>query len=402
MALFSTLASSSKDDTTGSLSSIPTVIQLYTSNALILDDTAKAGEHAVLSYQAVEVGQPLEEGGDVLFGHKRKTQKSLIQDPNLGVWNCCVPKKSQGLVDQLLDVPNDAAAVPTFCFTIDLKDPSRVEPTVSLLQEALVRHLIQHPPSKAASATATTSLFHLRSAQFGLAPEDDESRVANVPDDNDKEVMFALMICAIVSPASALDGSDAYKEKQAQALLLYHLRRYAASLKATLCFVRSPEESSKEQEEKQSSEQPTMTVDQLAHTWLELARGEAVTKEESLPLEDTKEPEETASYGPGTQEDLIETVLLRNAHCEGEWNASKDSLWRALPSPKSESDKIAGGKNASGDEEWLSQLRGSIGSLVAPAEPTAVAEAPKETNKQQDKKEDAEVSSFFENLLKKP
>jgi hypothetical protein len=73
-----------------------------------------------------------------------------------------------------------------------------------------------------------------------------------------------------------------------------------------------------------------------------------------------------------------------------------------LPAKPKEHDHEKKSKpNPSGDDAWLQQLRDSIASLAT--EPTAAAAAAASTTSTSKAKqtEDAEVSSFFENLLKK-
>lgn len=116
-------------------------------------------------------------------------------------------------------------------------------------------------------------------------------------------------------------------------------------------------------------------------------------------------------YGPGKhQEDLIESVVLRSAHYPGHWDASKDSLWVALPAPNNttlEHDTanaaatIKGG--GGGDAGWLGQLRESIASA---ADAIAAINSPdKKAQDDADNKEgskETEVSDFFASLLKNP
>lgn len=377
VALFSTLLSASNEQSvTTSSSTIPTLVQLFRDSAIILDNNAKLAGHAVLAYQALEVAAPLAEGESTLFGHKRSSKSDVPQDPNLGVWNCRVSKAGDSaLVDQLLKIPD---TTPHYCLTVDLSDPSLVEPSLSLLQEALVRLLIQKPPPSDENDKFNTSLATLRTAQFGLAPEDKQPTKAT--DEADEKVKFSLMICAIVPAVrNTSNSNDAYKETQALNLVLYHLRKYAASLNATLCFVRQAELGPDETED-----QPTMMVNEFAFTWLEWVLG--------------KEVESPAMYSAGKhQEDLIESVLLRNASCPGHWEASKDSLWKALP-PTIEvaTEHIKREKPESvGDEVWLAKLRDSVETAPIPAASPSPAKAADAA------KEDPGVSSFFENLLKK-
>lgn len=379
MALFSTLLSASSEQSASTSRSIPTLIQLFSSKSLTFDENAKLDSHAVLAYQALEVSPP-EEGDAKLFSQRRGGKANMVLTPNLGVWNCCISKHA--LVDSLLTIP-DNTATSNYCLTVDLTDPTTVEPSLSVLHEALVRLLIQQPPtsdvSTANNVNATTSLAQLKVTQFGLAPEDkpsSSSSTAAPPTtaEEDVNVKLSVMICAMVGPST----KDDYKETQAQNLILYHLRRYAAAINATLVFVGSTD----------NVEVPTIPLDQIAYSWREWILGNS--------LENIFSP---ANHQP----DLIESVLLRNAQYAGEWDSGKDSLWKALPPVEKEQDH---GKKAkdTGDEDWLTQLRDSMApgdaAAAAPSSraPAAGAAAAGVTPS---KKEDAAVSSFFENLLKK-
>jgi hypothetical protein len=107
----------------------------------------------------------------------------------------------------------------------------------------------------------------------------------------------------------------------------------------------------------------------------------------------------TAIYGPGRQqEDLIETLLLRNANYPGHWEASKDSLWVALPTPTETGPVRTPVKT--GDDGWLTQLRESIASALPSEKPKSAGTEDEKDDKPKEK--DAAVSSFFESLLKNP
>ncbi|KAI2490621.1 hypothetical protein MHU86_23949 [Fragilaria crotonensis] len=389
MALFSTLLSASSERPASTSASIPTLMQLFTSKPIIFDENANLDAHAVLSYQALEVNPPTPEGESKLFQQRRSNNPANGPlSPNLGVWNCCISKNE--LVDSLLKIP-DAASSSTgdhrFCMTVSLTDPSLVEPSMAMMHEALVRLLIQQPPptrkdvASETETTASTSLAQLKTTQFGLAP-DDKPTVSQVAED-DHHVQISLLICAVFDHSGAVaNNKDEYMETQAQNLIIYHLRRYAAALNCSLCFVGN----------KTDIDVPTIPLADVAYTWLEWISSTDLTgKVDNVFAPNHHQP------------DLIETVLLRNAqHLAGHWDASKDSLWKALP-PSQEEDNssefssIKNKKAAShGDDGWLAQLRESVANVEAQPVSTpsaAVSVAPKT--------EDAAVSSFFENLLKK-
>jgi len=368
MPLFSTILSASNEQSSATSSTIPTLIQLFQTKSITFDENAKLESHAVLSYQALEVSSP--EGESKLFGQRRKANQ--IVTPNLGVWNCCVTKDK--LVDSLLIIPDN---IRHYCMTVDLSDPSMVEPALSVLHDTLVRLLIEKIPlntgiDEPIAATTTTSLTQLKTTQFGLASKDKPSS-SQMPAESDDKIKISLMICALVSSTNKED----YQETQAQNLILYHLRRYAAALNCTLCFVGKTTI---------AEEVPILPLEQVTYCWREW-----VLSEKSVDgLDNCITPD-------NHQPDLIETVLLRNAQCAGQWNATEDSLWRSLPPVFSgDSNKKNLEKHGEiGDEGWLSQLRVSVGGEQAvttsrtPAPETAATE------------DAAVVSSFFENLLKK-
>lgn len=369
MALFSTLLSASSEEPTSTSSEIPTLIQLFTSKAITFDENAKLDQHAVLAYQALEVTPPAAEGESTLFGNKRRGKGNQVITPNLGVWNCCISKNE--LVDSLLTIPSSGSH---YCMTVDLSDPTMVEPSLAMQHESLVRLLIQQPPPLTSNAdnAATTSLSQLKTAQFGLAPQDASAAKSQAPAEADEQAKISLIVCALLAPST----KDDYKETQAQNLVLYHLRRFAAALNCTLVFCG-----------KTDMEVPTIPLDQLAYQWREWVTG-------STAIENVFAPE-------NHQVDLIESVLLRNAQYTEEWDAAKDSLWKALPPSSMDSldDADGKGKRNDGDDDWLSQLRDSVASVVESASAPSAAE-PAASTSTESKKDDDAVSSFFEMLKK--
>ncbi|KAL3902335.1 MAG: hypothetical protein SGILL_010863, partial [Bacillariaceae sp.] len=151
--------------------------------------------------------------------------------------------------------------------------------------------------------------------------------------------------------------------------------------------------------------QPAVSYDVLSQLWRDLAMGTPVWEQQQQEAAQASTDDDddevaaisTALYGPGRQhEDLIETVLLRNANYPGHWEASKDSLWAALPAPQEVVSKEKA--TQSGDAGWLTQLRNSIASALPPEKTSAATDESKADKKPKEK--DAAVSSFFESLLK--
>lgn len=394
---------------------IPNVVQLYTKNPILVEKNSKTRTFSVLSYQTVHVASSAAEEGGALLSNLEKEATSL--HPNLGVWNCRITKARSGgdgenqqpLSDDIFRTLPSSHTPPAICMAVDFSNLAEVEPSISLLQGALVRYLIDRQSNKDSktttntSPTATTSLFALRSTNFGLAVNDEESAKSmssSAPDESDKNVRISLAISVMLpSRASQTEGSaesssgDGYKEKQAEALVLYHLRKYAASLNAVLCFVRKEKPT-----EEETKAVDALTLNQLSFVWQQLAKGEEGWKElDATQGEKSDQTAVSGIYGPGAHhEDLIESVLLRNAQFPGRWDAGKDSLWVALPPPESETkDEIADESPTGGDEDWLNELRASVASDVkeAPAKEVKKTEAA-------DDKKDADVSDFFNSLLK--
>jgi len=495
MGLFSTLlhnseqiddpasSSSSSSSSSRSRTEPPTVVQLFTQSPfpLTIDTAAQSKKqkqqqqppaYAALHYTAVQClteAHPSQQhkggaAGALLRGGRKQQQ---VLEPDLGVWNAKVDasttsSSTTALLDALLPLAASSNGCHTYCLVVDLvgskggatqqpPDPSTVEPAITKMQEALVRHLIQRSSSSSgdtsmsssSSITQTTSLYDLRAVQFGLGDQDESSaaRMAGAAggDEADRQVKIALQICVKQQPHQDDEHQD-YKAQQIQKMLLYHLRKYAAALHASLVFVTdddgTAETSSKgggggaeEQpgtstttEAKASAasslQQPTVTVPQLPIVWKALAQGKPVWKYASIDaiLDDKiMEPEaveaeekgEAAAaqvyslvYGPDNHNtELIESVLRRNANYEGHWDVATDSIWKILPPQAEQSTQGKAPTTAAGDAAWLTELRDSIKSNTDAASlqtPPAKGNNPDSTNKTPN---DAAVSSFFEGLL---
>jgi hypothetical protein len=294
----------------------------------------------------------------------------------------------------------------------------------------------QPPPSE---TSCTTTLRDLRGVTFGLAAGDERSAAdvvsgaAPEEDGSDRGVRVALQICVRLPPETLPEegggGEDrrGYRDRQVRALLTYHLRRYAAALNASLVFVRHyggasddddttlslGEEERRGTQEQQEQQQPSVPVHHLPVIWRDLALGKPVWKGEvdggvaelvlpgraSAGSDDGNEVGEEESgysliYGPGNHnEELIETVLLRSAHYPGHWDASQHSVWKILQTDENRKTASSNTKKAVevGDEAWLAQLRDSVASDRTVTPPRKAKTTPN----------DAAVSSFFEDLLKK-
>jgi hypothetical protein len=463
---------------------LPSIVQLYGTDPVRLESAALVPPHSMLSYSAVAVasgGADDEEGAEAAAAaadspSKRSSKKAVqaAAKPELGVWNVRVPPRRSGDDSLLLLPPRPTQTA--FCFVVDLSDPSRVEPTLTALQASLVRYLIARPPPPTdeppplAAAAATTTLHGLRTVTFGLAPDDagsaarlekGQQQAAADASEGDRRTRIALVVCARRRPGSpslstAPEGPAAgnagsgsskagYRSKQTQALLFYHLRRYAAALDATLCFVEgpggrgggsAPSPADGGDGDGDDPEQPVVGAAQLGRLWLELASGGGADTEGALgdasggggpPHDDDGEGGSSAPSSPyapiytpsNHNPELIESVLLRSANYPGEWDAAKESLWKILPpgsdgrgDPGDEAVPAAAAGGAGDDEDrWLSELRDSAAAAAAPGPSDTATRTPAKAAAGPDKKEvatrppdsaqkDAAVSSFFESLLK--
>ena len=395
MGLFSTIAKAQEEDSKHKSLQIPTLVQLHTTTALIkLDPSIKTPSYATLSYQAISAGDLAVE--EQVENEEPKGLRDSITEtpqtaPDLGIFNCRIKPNLTGessLSDSLLQSISPPAHC--FAFCVDLSDLSQVETSITLQQEALVRYLIaQQHDSKSHDSpgvpreklrTETTSLYKLRSVQFGLAPDDDTFTKSVPNDEGDRDVFVALYITATM-PETPLAEED-IRGKQLLSLVTYHLRRYADQLDASLSFVGGTNKSTLPDEEH------LLPSTQIAVYWREFATGNEIWKDSEYS---------SRVYGPGNHDtELVDSVLLRNATYPGHWDASKDSIWKIVSSAQSSDYPQEKKKGAVGDEHWLKELRDSVGSAE-----TLKTPPPKKQEQHPEKTpNDAATAAFFESLLK--
>jgi hypothetical protein len=259
------------------------------------------------------------------FGGLRKNARNNLMEaklmtPDLGVWNCRAD--GSAVSDALLPmaVRKDKRVLPLFCLVVDLSQPlNTIETSVTTIQQALVRYLIQHyqsatetqdPSTGEVAATApslaaiaTTSQYLLQTVQFGLADKDAKGTAqlqaaSATVDDETKNVKIALQICVVqfTKHSSAGDKGDEtdYKTRQQFTLLAYHLRKYAAALNASLVFVEVGSTASGgvlvegsaagvgKVAAEQELRQPAVTTWELPIVWRALASGVPVWKYNSI------------------------------------------------------------------------------------------------------------------------
>jgi hypothetical protein len=94
---------------------------------------------ACLSFQTIQIS-----GGGVGGGRGATVVNSTSSKVDLGVWNCRMAT-TKGITDSLLKKIPYSTANNKFCFTVDLANPKTVESRLTLMQQALVRFLIDAP-----------------------------------------------------------------------------------------------------------------------------------------------------------------------------------------------------------------------------------------------------------------
>ena len=391
------------------------------------------------------------------------------------------PSQSASASAAAAAAPVQETAPPTVIFALDLADPAAVHPSMEAMVAALLRRYdnagADVPSRMTASASATTRLSKLRSIKFGTASEQSEegpSETLGGGEGGSAATKIALIICCAVPEGGGVAGApQSFQQKQAVSLVHYHLHRFASEVDCTLAFVRPDDDGANPPASEPSGEEggegdnasatakskgpiSSMTVTELASIVSRVASGMTPIKEEEQTNDDDDETvegddagegqegsaaeaealeEQPPLFAPGTHDDdLIGSVLLRNASCPGVWDAAKDDLWKALPSSKvggggdkNASDKKKDGKvgGAAADEAWLSKLAASLpakgatgagddvsvkssksskssatsGSSLAKAS-TKKKKPIKAPSANADSKND-DPTSFFENLMKK-
>jgi hypothetical protein len=390
-----------------------------------LGSSPNQSDHALLTYQAVQVGDMTSTSKADLFSTAPQDQNLKHTRPNLGIWTCRLevptslagasegakPSSSdqENVADLLLQnvvfqkkASSDDAKIlplpPTFLWTVSLDQVAQVTSDLQAMQSAVVRQL----SLQGKNASGTTNLSQLMQTTFGAAPDSLIEGPGNIPE-SAESVTCHLVLVAVLPRETE---SATYVDKQALALTLYHLHKYVASVNATLVFsstspsktaqqinqqapTNTPAKSAPEGEETTGMRQESIDVRELANLLQKMAMGqEDDTKEKEEEEEEVEDAKESSAavYPSGKHDlELIETVLLRNASCKGEWDATTDDLWNISWFQKkhiAESPKKK--KNTSeatvGDAEWLGQLATSVGGAVENSGPLPGTTTPNKRN----------------------
>jgi hypothetical protein len=371
MGLFNTVTVNSTTETVKK-SDLATVVEFCAKKPLLTG--SKMPRYAPIHYSAIQT--------DAIVESNVKGMRSIKQEtiPDLGIWSVPCGEK---MVDDL--IPKDPTV---FVWTIDLTEISYsdVEPSVNLQQQALIRHLIQHPREKSQDI-AMTSLELLKISQFGRAPEDMNGAESNAQDESpeDKSNLISLQICVKIPPRS-----DDVNEQQKLSYIVYHFHKFAIAVKASLMFV--------------SEEEPRVTLGtvfpkDVGTLWKTFAQGKEVWNIKNFQEEAPGgEEDDVLVYGPEAQAELLDSVWQRNANAPGRWNASKDSMWIVFPREPKASNKPTTSEIPPGDEGWLSELRNSMANVTASTTGQSPQKEPS-SKTQSATPNDKAVSSFFKDLL---
>ncbi|KAL7547509.1 hypothetical protein ACHAWF_010800 [Thalassiosira exigua] len=353
---------------------------------------------------------------------------------------------------------------PPVLMTVDLSDPTEVQPAVERMRRAILKLYDGEEDGTSGSGGAcTTSVKALQKSTFGRAKIQEDVAVKGGAISSERRM--ALIVAAIVPTAtnSASSTAEEFLERQTRALLSYHLHKFALEADCTLCFVGEGVPSGGSSGDDGGRRRSTVSVDELGEMVRRASLGLSPVDEAATSPADegdggegegggsTATTTSPAAYPPGAHDaELIHGAYLRNASCEGRWDAAADDLAAALP-PKSSSSARAdrGGKGpedggegdasakeGGGDDAWLSKLASSAGVSTDPSSAAAAAarggakesttpsasdrrdklrkekssaattkKRPGRTstarNKDGKPKDEKEVMNFFDNLLKK-
>jgi len=469
--------------------------------------------YSALSYQAVQTQQD----DTLISNNKNSTTPSSNEHlrPDLGIWDCRInnnnemasamllkrvvmDKSISSSSDNNLSDGNDndgenslgetnehklSSLPPPIVMAVDISNPNEVQTIIEQMRSVVLNIYDDNDNSKNNTTAAipnkscTTTIKALQKCTFGSTKIQEEVTFKGSSTSNEERIALILAVIipnsSTVSSKSTSSAADEYKERQAQALLLYHLHKFSLEVNCTLCFVSDKKGSTSGGDGGEENEanavgdtdvllgrSTTMSIDELGKVIRRVAMGLSPVEEDNNVIDqpmieeekgetagEGKEDEEAASssqrppsiHVPGSHDgELIHGAYLRNASCEGRWDASKDDLNVALPPQSSTNvtdetkENSTGGSTSGGDEEWLSQLASSIGlspeSAASALSPKQRSKSPKQSltperkkkerpavkkrvtrgtarNKEggaKTPKDEKEVLNFFDNLLKSP
>ena len=214
---------------------------------------------SALSYQAIQTQQD-----DPLPG-KSGGQRHVR--PDLGVWDCRVnggdaetpamllkrvvmeKKADTGLAgEEKKDAEeagsvdkNDETSAPPIVMAVDFSNPGEVQPVIERMRSVILG--IYDDKDKATTLanpqSCTTTTKALEKTTFGTTLIQEEVTVKGGSSSTEQRIalILAVIVPSTINTASSTSAADEYKERQARALLLYHLHKFALEVNCTLCFV---------------------------------------------------------------------------------------------------------------------------------------------------------------------
>lgn len=260
----------------------------------------------------------------------------------------------------------------TVLLTVDLSNPSRVHSIIKDMLTLLQKTFTNQDARLGNSGTTSLSTLKNADSNFGMpAPSDDEHSDTHEVDPScpSNQIKFSLILCGIKREDSDSESSknNDYRDKQAHNLVLYHIHRLASELNCALFILDETVSSSTSTTDKNNSENNDINQDKATDSETATAQDNNIIKREKkleILLEYLSKADLTTSVtntngaakielsvgGPSVaikeffhlphthDKSLIQQVLLRNASCDGLWNASIDSLEKALLSSSSSFD----------------------------------------------------------------
>eukprot|EP00594_Rhizosolenia_setigera_P009901 CAMPEP_0178958424 /NCGR_PEP_ID=MMETSP0789-20121207/11612_1 /TAXON_ID=3005 /ORGANISM="Rhizosolenia setigera, Strain CCMP 1694" /LENGTH=588 /DNA_ID=CAMNT_0020641083 /DNA_START=235 /DNA_END=2001 /DNA_ORIENTATION=- len=271
----------------------------------------------------------------------------------------------------------------TVLLTVDLSNPSRVYSIIKDMLTLLQKTFTNQDARLGISGTTSLSTLKNADSNFGMpAPPDDEHSDTHEVDPScpSNHLKFSLILCGIKREDSDNESSknNDYRDKQAHNLVLYHIHRLASELNCALFILDETISSSTFTTDKNNSENNDINQDKATDSETATIQDDnIITREKKLEilLEYLSKADLTTSVtntngatkielsvgGPSVtikeffhlphthDKSLIQQVLLRNASCDGLWNASIDSLEKALLSSSSfdnKSSKVSPNKSS--------------------------------------------------------
>lgn len=384
---------------------------------------------------------------------------TVSSNPSFGVWDLRYNQNRGVELTSLLlqkvalrstdTAENDSPMPISILLTVDLSEPKKVYASMKATLDILVQFFASIDDSKEKGDASiipyfqggccTTSIHSLAKAtnEFGIAP----GKLDSIPPlgSSYPELQISFIIAGIL-PSSSADApapTQSYVEKQAQNFVFYHLHQFAKTTNCALVFTTLDD--ANDAEEKKTENAPSQgnasndnSSGGFGNEMNALIKYLNIsTTGQNIPAQSSPDNDTGVSsqfHLPNSHdEEVISGVMLRNASCEGHWDAAKDSLDKGLPdkdATPSPQKKGKGDPDLLEDEDsWLGALASKMPKVTSTNSDKTQSKDPsskkdrsangssndvtKSAKKSKKKKpadggaaESKDVSSFFENLMK--